>query len=76
MIAVVCTLLPFGCCIQIYHYTTATSFSLFVQDVVCTVSGGGGGMQVPILYTGLVVRVLSVPCVMSTCASVGMGQEN
>ncbi len=75
MIAVVCTMFPSGCCIQIYHYTAATSFSLFVQDVVCTVSGGGG-VQVPSLYKSLVVRVLSVPCVISTCASVGMGQDN
>ncbi len=33
-------------------------------------------MQVLILYRGLVVRVLSMQCVASTCASVGMGQEN
>jgi hypothetical protein len=42
MIAVVCTMFPSSCCNQIYHYTTTTSFSLFVQDVVCTVSEGGG----------------------------------
>jgi hypothetical protein len=75
MIAVVCTLLPLGCCVQINHYTTATIFSLFVQDVVCTVSGGGGSVSTYFIQR-LVVRVLSVPCVMSTCASVGMGQEN
>jgi hypothetical protein len=31
MIAVVCTLFPFGCCIQINHYSTSTSLSLFVR---------------------------------------------
>ncbi len=73
MIAVVCTLFPFDCCIQINHYSTSTSFSLFVRMLYVQFQGGGG-VQVPILYKSLVVRVVSVPCVMSTCASVGTGQ--
>jgi hypothetical protein len=41
MIAVVCTLFPFGCCIQINHYSTSTSFSLFVRILYVQFQGGG-----------------------------------
>jgi hypothetical protein len=41
MIAVVCTLFPFGCCIQINHYSTSTSFSLFVRMLYVQFQGGG-----------------------------------
>jgi hypothetical protein len=55
-------------CRQFFRYI----FSIFVYVHF----QWGGGVQVHILYRGLVVRVLSVQCVASTCASVGMGQGN
>ncbi len=56
------------------HYTSFfVEYSVYLYMYIFK---GGGGVQVLILYRGLVVRVLSMQCVASTCASVGMGQEN